>query len=140
MSKDSPDLFWAKYSHHSGSKLHIQLFQRDECFGRMTVAAAQALVESLQAALKAASSEPGAHSVPDRAPRPKPEANPGLPTLEDMPRLVRAEDLVGPLKMPLGGVYNFLKSVPEKFLVRMGRRLRVKEREFLEWVGSGCPR
>lgn len=62
-----------------------------------------------------------------------------LPTLEDMERLVTAEDLTGPLKMPLHGVYGFLKTVPPGIVVRLGRRVRVKEAKLIQWIEAGCP-
>jgi len=39
--------------------------------------------------------------------------------------------------MPLHGVYDLLKKVPDGIVVRLGRRIRVKEREFMEWVMAG---
>ena len=134
-------LFQARYRPHDSS-LVIPLQQQDECFGRMTIEAAEALKDSLAAAIKTARAD---LSQPRLTPAksqsdPAPPAQPGLPTMESMEKLVKAEDLVGPLKMPLASVYSFLQSVPDEFLVRLGRRLRIREAKFLAWVEAGCPR
>lgn len=62
-----------------------------------------------------------------------------LPTLDDMENLVTAEELVEPLKMSLHSVYDFLKKVPPGIVVRLGRRVRVKEAKLVKWIQDGCP-
>jgi len=68
--------------------------------------------------------------------RPMPEDDKPL-TLKTMPALVTVEELAGPLKMPVHGIYDLLKKVPPGIVVRLGRRIRVDEAAFIRWMQAG---
>lgn len=136
-----PDLFRARYRPHKGSKLDIQLLQQDECFGRMTIEAAEELSETLTAAIRSAKNDLNRPRPPAYADR-----HPGhidnylaaeglLP--HALPKLATVEDLATLLNMSKAGVYALLHKVPKDIVVRLGRRVRVKEKELLEWINAG---
>lgn len=138
-------LFQARYRPHGASSLVVQLMQQDECFGRMTIEAAEALKDSLAAAIKTVKVDQSQQGQPRPGPQNRhhsplgPPAQPGLPTLESQPRLVTVEELAEAVRVPVQGIYDLLKKVPDGIVVRLGRRMRVKETAFIEWMNAGAP-
>lgn len=54
-----------------------------------------------------------------------------------LPKLLKAEQLTDPLGMDLPAVYELLKTLPSGVVVRFGRRLRVNEDAFKDWLAAG---
>lgn len=59
------------------------------------------------------------------------------PDEPEWPVILRADELAQRLKMPIAGVYDLIKKLPPHMVIRLGRRVRVREREFLEWLNAG---
>ena len=50
--------------------------------------------------------------------------------------LLRAEQLKEPLQMEMPAIYDLLRTLPDGIVVRFGRRIRVREDAFLNWLAN----